>query len=409
MRLGRLIGSRTWAIGAVTFLLFMPAFGPGAWVGDGIGTSEEDRVREIDLAIIADKHGWTIEETRVRENASDALLSVSTKIASQCPDVYVGAAVGTTPYEAPALYIKGPADSYVKALIESASVAIRLIDGQPYSRDELDARQSAVAGALRAAGFRVAAGANILKRGLIEVTVGRSNGRLPSAADVWAFVPVDLRPDVSISVVDADISVDENAAFGGMAATLGSDNWCTSGWSVEHLSTGVTGWTTANHCADNSEVDGIRHPGYGIHSGVRQGRYYGQYGDVAWFTSSVPEPEKFYADHDDTRCVEAVALPGEYAVGLEVCVFGRASWNELGRGRTCAAIANPSTDCSPYGFGYDVIVTPDITIGGDSGAGWSRFSKAFGSHEGACVQGQDSRWMKTHYFDEALGVRVRIH
>lgn len=76
-------------------------------------------------------------------------------------------------------------------------------------------------------------------------------------------LPAALRSGVAVEFADARI-VHADAAFGGMWATL--ENWSnsgTSGWSVRNNSTGVTGVTTAAHC---DGIEGIRHPGFGVHA-----------------------------------------------------------------------------------------------------------------------------------------------
>jgi hypothetical protein len=331
----------------------------------------------------------------------------SASVADERPDAFVGSAVGASPYAPPSLFIKGPADAYVQDLVASAPVTIEIVDNQPYSSDELASRRQHVHSSLLNVGYvHVATRANVLNRGALEVHVGRdADGPVPEHDDILAVLPVDLRDDVAIEIVDHPMNVAE-AAFGGMSATRGTDGYCTSGWSVEHTLTGETGWSTAAHCTDPGEVDGIRHPGDSIHPSTLKRAYLGSYGDVAWLDApNENEPPKFYADHDQIRDVYNVADGHDYPYGLSVCVFGRASWRDLGRGRTCAEIWEPSYDCGTSNL---VVVRPDITIAGDSGAGWSRYHKAFGSHYGACVnQGVDSAFMRTNYF-WVLSVRVRI-
>jgi hypothetical protein len=351
----------------------------------------EDVAELHDLTLIATMKGWTIEEVRAHEYAADALIDVVGKLAVERPDVFVGSAVGASPNAPPSLFIKGPADAYVQDLVASAPITIEIVDNQPYSSDELASRRHRVHSSLLNAGYvHVATRANVLNRGALEVHVGRD-----------ADGPVPERTDM----VDHPMNVPE-AAFGGMSATRGTDLYCTSGWSVEHTLTGETGWTTAAHCTDLREVDGIRHPGHGIHSSTLNRRYLGSYGDVAWLDApNENEPPKFYADHDQIRDVYNVADAHDYPYGLSVCVFGRGSWRDLGRGRTCAAIWEPRYECGTMNL---VVVRPDITIYHDSGAGWSRYHKAFGSHYGACVgQGIDSAFMRTYNF-WVLSVRVRI-
>lgn len=369
-------------------------------------TALEEAAKLYDLAIIAEMKGWTIEEARAHDYASEALIEVVRKVAVERPDVFVGSAVGSSPYASPRLFIKGPADAYVQNAVASAPVTIEIVDNQPHSSDELASRRQRVHRSLLNAGYvHVATRANVLDRGALEVHVGREpDGPIPKRDDIAALLPAELRDDVAIQIVDHPTNALE-AGFGGMWATIGSDNECTSGWSVEHTLTGETGWTTAAHCTDVG-IDGIRHPGQGIHSSTLKDRYLGSRGDVAWLNATNEnEPPKFYADHDVIRDVHYVADGHEYPYGLSVCVFGRASWHLDGKPRRCAEIWDPDYDCGTSNL---VVVRPDITRHGDSGSGWSRYHKAFGSHRGACLgQGIDSAFMRTYNF-WVLSVKVRI-
>jgi len=251
--------------------------------------AEDDPAKLVDLDIIAAMNNWTIEEARAHEDASDALIGAVTRLAIERPDVFVGSAVGSSPYDPPTIYIKGLADDHVRDLIASAPVYIKLVDGQPYSRDELDDRRNAVHSSLLQAGYtQVATRANILRKGALEVTIGWSQDQAPSLETLLDLLPATIRGDVSIKIVDYPIVVAENAAFGGMTATYQGELYCTSGWAVQHETTGTTGWTTAGHCV--GAVDGIRHPGYGVHGASYQDDVTGPIGDLSWYTSPQAEP-----------------------------------------------------------------------------------------------------------------------
>ena len=122
-------------------------------------------------------------------------------VAEQRPDLFVGSALSEDPGGAPTLYIKGLRDSFIDDLVASASVPIVVAYGQPYSFDELEARQARVVEALRALTDQVGIGFDIERRGMMDVIVTRS-ARLPDANAVLAAIPDDLHDSVAVRVVD---------------------------------------------------------------------------------------------------------------------------------------------------------------------------------------------------------------
>jgi hypothetical protein len=379
--------------------------------GGSVGLAAEDEAvsREVaianDIALIAAKNNWSIEETEFHEYASDVLIETVERVSAARPDVFVGSAVGKTPYAPPTIFISGTADDEIRGLIASAAVTIDIADGQPYSQVELTERRRAVHYALLEAGYtHVMTRTDIREMGALKVVIGAEPELPRLEAVIRDLIPPRLRDEVEISFVDSPIPVYDSAAYGGMWTTRNGNNYCTAGWAVEHTVTHETGVTTANHCADPGQTDGFKHPGIGIHSATKEDGYYGPWGDVAWFSTGQTEPAKFYADIGDVRNVEAVATSNEYPLDHEICVFGRQWHVEHDEGRHCANLVDATAMCGIHDYG--VIMTPRVTTQGDSGAGWSRFHKAFGSHVGGCTW-QDSLFAPTHGFDNAMNVVVR--
>jgi hypothetical protein len=104
------------------------------------------------------------------------------------------------------LYVKGPRDRCIDQLVSSASVPIVIAYDQPFSFAELEGRKQRIHQALLAVTNQVATGFDITRRGMMEVTVGRSD-RLPDANAVMELIPADLRDSVEVRVV-ADDDVD---------------------------------------------------------------------------------------------------------------------------------------------------------------------------------------------------------
>ncbi len=175
---------------------------------------------------------------------------------------------------------------------------------------------------------------------------------------------------------------------------------CTSGWTVQKLSTGVRGVSGAGHC---DGIDQIFHPGVGVHPAVWQLDHVGQWGDVEWYTTAQNEADDFYADEfNNIRDVAAVEPRANIAIGEAICVYGRASNH-----RDCSLrVENPDVFC---GFPQQKLVQMNgaVTIGGDSGGGWSFNFTAYGGHFGLCFN--KSSFSVADLFDEALGVAVAVN
>jgi hypothetical protein len=208
-----------------------------------------------------------------------------------------------------------------------------------------------------------------------------------------AGIPPDVAKDITV-VIEDDPLAEPEGAFGGMKLQDGGVFECTSGWTVRRLSDGVRGVTGAGHCGG---IDQINHPGHGVQEHI------GQWGDVEWYTTNEAEADDFYADEfNNIRDVAAVEPRANIAIGEAICFYGRASNH-----RDCSlTVENPNVWC-PFGPEKLVQMNGDVTIGGDSGGGWSFGNTAYGGHYGDC-------WNKSSFtvadlFDEALGVAVAVN
>ena len=362
-----------------------------------------------DLSLIAAAEGWSVGQAETHYRSAVAVGSMGQRLASERPDVFVGTALPDAPDGVPVVYVKGQADSFVDQLARHIDVPIRVIDGQPYALTQLEERMAATQAGLESAGYAVVATSfDITKNGKIEVVV-RNDPRIADPyLQMLETLPAELRHDITIEITTGPPGLTQNGSFGGMWVTL--ENWtnaCTSGWSVAKTSTGTTGVTTAAHC---DGIEGIRHPGFGVHAFPFQSQHRGQWGDVEWHTSPEPEPPRFYADQTGAiRNVTAVEPNGGISQNESICFFGRKSLN-----RRCARVARVSASCTfqdNVTVGRLVWMDANISDFGDSGGGWSVDTRAYGSHVGICYDVNLSRnvsvFTPAYYFPAAIGATVR--
>lgn len=356
-----------------------------------------------DLELVAEAKGWTLDQAAAQQHAADVAGAIAMRIAKERPEIFVGSALSKTPGAAPTLYVKGPADGFVRDLIAASDIEIVLADEQPYSFDELEARKSRVHRALVAAGFRnVVTGANITGGGIIPAAVAIEPGLPTASGEILAAVPDDLRSSVVLTVSDASGFRDTNAAFGGMWVTKDGANWATSGWTVRNISTGTFGVTTAGHAQG---TNGIVHPGYGTHTFVFQAEHRGAYGDVEWHTTNVAELAEFYATSSTIRNVLYLEARSGISVNESVCQYGRAS-----NSKDCSLdVYDTSIECTLEGVWNNRLVQMNAITSavGDSGGPWFYNYKAYGSQKGWC--GSKDAWSVADLYDEALNVQVVIY
>ncbi|MGH3647317.1 MAG: hypothetical protein ACRDTM_09090 [Micromonosporaceae bacterium] len=377
-------------------LAMMPAASASAPSGGAVSAAEN-----TDLTLVAKTRGWTYAQALAQHRAAEAVGAVAEQVAAQRPDSFIGSALSERPGGVPSLYIKGTADSQIRSLVAAAKTPIRIVDRQPYSFAELEARELAVHRALVAQGFdAVSSGVDFTNPRAIRAEVTRTAGVSAASADALARVPAGLRSGVRLTVSDASVAVDEHA-FGGNWVRDDGVRECTSGWSVQRISDGTTGVTDAGHC---DGINQIEEPGVGVHALTHQAEHRGQWGDVEWKTSTHIEPAQFYASSSDLRNVNAVEPRANITVGESICSYGRSS-----NVRDCSLdVAQTSWSCTVSGVTNNRLVRMNgvgSTIGGDSGGGWSFNFTAYGSHKGKCST--NAVFSVADLYDEALGVRVR--
>jgi streptogrisin C len=362
---------------------------------EDVVTQDAAEAVAADLEAVREAHGWTTDELAAYEASEAALDSVTERLSTDDPHAFVGSALADDPTEPPTVYVKGRAPVDIRAL--ASELGVTLVEDQPYSLQELDTRLAAVQDAVFSAGFEdFVVSADIEREGAITLIVAMSSGA--SLDPVLAGIAPEIAKDITV-IIEDDPVVEPQGAFGGMKLQDGGVFECTSGWTVRRIADGVRGVSGAGHC---DGIDQINHPGHGVHAAFFQQEHVGQWGDVEWYTTNEFEADDFYSDElNQIRDVAAVEPRANIASGESICVYGRAS-----NRRDCSLVVeNPDVFC---GWPQQKLVQMNgaVTIGGDSGGGWSFGNTAYGGHYGLC-------WGKSSFsvadlFDEALGVAVAV-
>lgn len=368
---------------------------------------------QSDTALVAAARGWTVTEAKTHLHAAEIIGEIALAVSRERPGSFVGSAVAKDPTGNPILYLKGPVDDFVRALVLNADIPITVADNQPFSRDELDDRIVRVRDTLKAVGYDlVSVGANITRGGEITAAAAKTPGT-PSESDALSRLPEDLLGGVDLRIVAPPTENPELTSFGGMRTwqTTDPDNFCTSGWTVQRISDGLFGTSTAGHCyTQNIE----NHPGHGDHTLSWKKEHIGPWGDTEWHSTSVGDQDDFYASEVLIRDVAFVEPRASISVGEPVCFFGRASSE-----RDCSLeVLDTSISCdNPSGLSNRVVLMngQGVAKHGDSGGGFSFANTAFGLMLGGCLPGYPydpvtgNGWVGfsvADLLDEALGVAV---
>ncbi len=381
----------TTAISVAAFLLGSLTATPAATAHDEPDVQPPEQALLADLKTIAETNGWTLAEAETDHQAAETVGRIAGLIAREEPDKYVGSAVGPERDSVPRLYLKGKASALARGLVDDADIQIRIIDDQPYSFGELEARAIRVQEALLADGLvDVAVAVDITGAGRIPVRV-RQTDETPSKATVRSMAPADLRDDVVI-VIDDHGSWEPDHAGGGMKTTTTPAQWfCTSGWSV--TGPGYNGIVQAAHCDDG--IDLI----HGTHDMTLQDEHYGAYGDVEIFSTATTDEPYFYASTTEWREVLGMKPRGDLVAGESICAFGHGS-----NARHCSQLKYVSTTCCS--LSRMVEMEDDIMTGGDSGGPWFKGDRAVGIHHGPC--GDGDLFSVVSLLPSALDAEVKI-
>jgi hypothetical protein len=174
---------------------------PSRTPAEADGSDDPGEADGSDDALIAEAFGWTPEELVRYRQAEQAMDEIIHRLVTERPNVYVGAVLSEHAGGAPSLYIKGPADAFIRELLDAAAIEIRLVDGQPYSHLELEEREARLHESLVAHGFRSLRILTDIENGRIDATVYVRPSTEIRPADVLARMPADLQVGVTVQVV----------------------------------------------------------------------------------------------------------------------------------------------------------------------------------------------------------------
>lgn len=197
----------------------------------GRQTQEEGEAQDLEL--VAEAHGWTVEETRRDRRSAEAVGELAAQVAATYPDSFVGSAVDEKPDAPPRLYIKGKATDQIMELVSASDVPIAVIDGQPHNFAELDERKTRVARAALDGGYRnVVTSFDIANAGQIRLLVQVQGGLSSDPNEVRAMLPDDVRGQTVVQMSEFPVAQGEGA-WGGMRVR--SPNWGGDAFSVADL------------------------------------------------------------------------------------------------------------------------------------------------------------------------------
>ncbi len=204
-----------------------------------------------------------------------------------------------------------------------------------------------------------------------------------------------LLDSIAVTVVRSNLpalggQVDNNAHIGGEAIST-----CTSGFVVRNAA-GVRGVSTAGHCGNVQNDDGVALAHQAGHEGAQ--------GDFQWHTGPQAEPDDFYAGNAnaleaDRRDVAAVGAP---VVGQSLCKNGKVTFKD------CLVVIQLNV-CH---FALCNLVQMDhrTVIVGDSGGPWYWGNTAYGLTYGwrfdPWFPFDRDLFSRADRIDDALGVNV---
>lgn len=161
-----------------------------------------------DLRAMAEGRGTTLEDEYARYQTELILDEITTRVSRERPDVFIGAALSEQAGGPPTLYIKGPADEFIRKLVAQAEIEILIADNQPYSAEEIDERQARIGVALQDIGFTNFAVGNDIRTGRFHVAVTIEAGLPDEPDEIVALLPHDLRGDLDLTVSETPVAVD---------------------------------------------------------------------------------------------------------------------------------------------------------------------------------------------------------
>jgi hypothetical protein len=365
---------------------------------DGYQTPEE-ALRD-DLANTAASHGWTFAQAEAQHRVTEAVDAIAGTIAPERLETFVGTALSEEPGGTPTLYLKGEADEFVRSVIRESGQDVIVADRQPFSFLELQARHERLNRELIGLGYTDLSSGVDITDGTITAHLAAQPGLTSDPEEIRERLSEEFYRGVTLTVVEALDNIAQHG-YGGLPLFDNKVPECTSGWTVIDPQ-GVTGVSAAGHCTGIDQAYGS---GEGYFDLDKQTEHRGFLGDVEWHTTTThTDVAEFYAHPTVRRDTLSMERWWEFTVGETICVFGRTT-NE----RNCERVVDDIVaSCTLQGYLTEGMVRMDgvNTDFGDSGAGWSFNTRAYGSHVGVC--GWGSVFTRADVFPQALGVSVLL-
>lgn len=109
---------------------------------------------DTDIARVAAARGWTLQQAVAHRAISDKFGRIQEQLATARPGLFAGAELSAVPDGAPTLFIKGTSDELGSELVDSAGFSIEVIEGRPFSWQELEGRSIRLNRRLAGLGFQ---------------------------------------------------------------------------------------------------------------------------------------------------------------------------------------------------------------------------------------------------------------
>lgn len=362
---------------------------------------------ELAAQAVAEFDDVILEEGRIRLSDQRAHSQLMEQLGAAYPRTYAGGWIVREPWS---LFVRFT-DSFpeeARAAANELGIEVTFQSNAKYTIDELQSQADRLAKAL----FDL--GSEKVATGFYEPEQRIEGSAVPPAAlrglsdeELTSRLPPEFQSaDFSIDFV-SDLVVEEHHTYGGARINDPGGGRCTTGSTVQRITSGETGVVTAGHCDSMSEYQEYPQGGatYGT---IRQFQHTGQYGDVEWHTTGHVEYDDYYVKSDGTRedTYDFVRSNG-FAVNQLYCGYGRAS------ARRCSVVFRTSYSVtSPDNIPIDRLIALDRlrSAPGDSGGPWFDNGIAAGIHYGNIeIQGtQRDLFSKVHLFDEALGIAIYL-
>ena len=386
-------------LGLALIAVIVAAQAPAAAAYDdpepGVPVHDRAAATAIDVAIIAGQKGWTSAATRQHMIDQDRFGALQVAIEARFPATFAGAEFAEAPGGKSWLRFKGAVPAAAQSLAAESGLDVGLTGGRSFSATESADRAVAVVKHLAGAGHRPVS-AEVLPDGQIEVSAS-------GAATPGSALPPALRDGVRVTFADHEVAGNLHGYGGARVHDEDQRDSCTTGFSVEHQVTGVTGVTTAAHC---DGMDVYEQPwSADWYDFPFQDQHIGTSGDVEWHTTTGHvDVAEYYADGDPADRREVNSVETSVATNNVYCLY-----SHEGQNRTCDSVRSTYVVVFTTGLASNLVGMDDFNAEpGDSGGPWSYSTEAAGTVVGwywSWFANHDA-WNRGWSFDNALDVEI---